>query len=81
MNYSDLAQPWLEWEAEIIAEDEHNCYINGQNDALTLTKPQQPDNQSYMMGWNETIKKIATGQIKPELLDSNYPESTADEEF
>ncbi len=117
MNYLDLAKPWLEWESELIAEDQHNCYINGQNDALTGEKPQEPDNQSYMMGWEETMKKIATGEIKPpthlelnsrrgmrchvpagiefqqgrqwkagvhsapELLDSNYPESTADEEF
>ncbi len=81
MNYLDLAQPWLEWEAELMAEDQHNCYINGQNDALTGEKPQEPDNQFYMMGWSETIKKIATGQFFPELLDSNYPESTADEEF
>ena len=98
MNYLDLAQPWLEWESKLIAEDQQNCYINGQNEALTLTKPQEPDNQSYMMGWEETIKrcdpgesnspscsapreKIATGEINPELLDSNYPESTADEEF
>ena len=81
MNYLDLAQPWLEWESELIAEDQHNCYINGQNDALTGEKPQEPDNQSYMVGWEETMKKIATGEIKAELLDSNYPESTADEEF
>ncbi|MDJ0583278.1 hypothetical protein [Crocosphaera sp.] len=81
MNYLNLAQPWLEWESELIAEDQHNCYINGQNDALSLTKPEEPNNQCYMMGWEETMKKIATGEIKPELLDSNYPESTADEEF
>ncbi len=81
MNYLDLAQPWLEWESKLIAEEQHNCYINGQNDALTGQKPQEPDNQSYMMGWEETSKKIAKGQIQLEVIDSNYSENTADEEF
>ncbi len=65
MNYLDLAQPWLEWEAELIAEDQYNCYIDGQNDALNMKKPQEPDNDSYMNGWEETMKKISTGEIKP----------------
>jgi hypothetical protein len=81
MNYLDLAQPWLEWEAELMAEDQYDCYINGQNDALTLTKPQEPDNSSYMEGWEETMKKITTGEIKPELINSNNTESTGNEEF
>ncbi|MEA5511787.1 hypothetical protein VB715_18605 [Crocosphaera sp. UHCC 0190] len=81
MTYLDLAQPWLELEAELIAEDQHNCYINGQNDALTLFKPQEPHNESYMMGWEETMKKITTGEIKPELINSNESIYTSDEEF
>jgi hypothetical protein len=81
MNYLDLAQPWLEWESELMAEDQYDCYINGQNDALTLTKPQEPDNSSYMEGWEEMMKKIATGEIKPELINSNDTENTGNEEF
>ncbi len=79
MNYSDLAQPWLEWEAELMAEDQHNCYINGQNDALNLLKPQEPDNESYMMGWEETMKKIANGEKKTEVINSNDSENTGNE--
>jgi hypothetical protein len=81
MNYEQLAQPWLEWEAELRAEDEYNCYIDGQNDALTLFKPQEPLNHCYMMGWEETMKKITTGEIKPELINSNELINTSDDEF
>ena len=67
MNYLDLEQPWLEWEADLIAEEQYHCYLEGQNDALNMKKPQDPDNSCYMMGWSETMKKISTGQIKPSV--------------
>ena len=83
MNYLDLAQPWLEWETDLREEDQYYCYVEGQDDALTLETPQEPDDYFYMMGWNDTLKKISTGEIKPKVINRHHTDEKfyTDEEF
>ena len=44
-------------------EDAQFFFINGQNGAKELVSPQEPNNDSYMMGWQDTKQQLATGQL------------------
>lgn len=85
MNYLDLEQSWLEWETDLREEDQYHCYIDGQNDALTLEIPQEPDNYCYMQGWQDTKDKLAAGdpQVCNALIKASIKQSDLDhwEEF
>jgi hypothetical protein len=38
-------------------------FIDGQNDALALASPQEPNNPYYMMGWHDAKRRLARGKL------------------
>ena len=38
-------------------------FIEGENDAIEMKKPQHPGNYDYMSGWRDAKHRLATGEI------------------
>jgi hypothetical protein len=63
-------------------EDAQFSFINGQNGALDLLSPQEPNDDYYMMGWRDTKRQLASGQLCRACSSPQQPPTPEDwEEF